>query len=444
MTAGLNQLAPGLCVHRYTAKPLRFPIDLNPRHRMHARRIDGLEWDLCAFVRSRTIISLNCCAEIRMKMGNRAERDIALDEMETGINLAKCQQCGCMRETLDQLGKSIAILPTDRSFEFRDGIARWESKMKSIRYSCLGCEHCYAGSAQNAFTAAFPETAGDFGLSCEIQAKPVGWPPVVGEYFILNPSAPVAVTTLASLDFPKQLVDQKIPGLAIVGKLETENIGIDKLIKNTIANPRLQYLILAGSEPAGHNSGQTLLALSENGVDDDKHVIGSNGKRPILRNVSRLEIDAFRSQIQVIDLIGCECIDCVRDRIAELNNQIVEIELQPASCGCSDGGCSAPALDIDKVPAVFVEEKDNPVKLDKAGYFVILPIQERKVIHIEHYTYDNSLQHVLEGNSARSLYLKIIEEKWVSEMSHAAYLGKELAKAELNLTHGILYTQDAA
>jgi hypothetical protein len=32
----------------------------------------------------------------------------------------------------------------------------------------------------------------------------------------------------------------------------------------------------------------------------------------------------------------------------------------------------------------------------------------------------------------------------VTEMSHAAYLGKELAKAELNLTHGIPYTQDAA
>jgi tetrahydromethanopterin S-methyltransferase subunit A len=379
-----------------------------------------------------------------MNMDRLPDMENALIELEAGINLPKCRQCGCMQETLDQLGKSIAILPAESASEFRLGLARWVGRMKPIRYSCLGCEHCYAGAAQNAFTAAFPETAVEVGLSCEIQANPASWPPVVGEYFILDPSAPVAVATLASLDFPKQLADQKIPGLAIVGKLETENIGIDKLIKNTIANPRLRFLILAGIEPGGHLSGQTLIALSENGVDENGRIIGSKGKRPILRNVTQAEIAAFRSQIQVIDLIGCERIDCVRDRITELKNQIVDVAVQPASCGCSNGSCTEPVVDIDAVPAILVEEMDNPVKLDKAGYFVIFPIQERKVIHVEHYSYENSLLNVLEGASARTLYLKIIEKNWVSEMSHAAYLGKELAKAELGLAYGIPYTQDAA
>lgn len=117
-------------------------------------------------------------------------------------------------------------------------------------------------------------------------------------------------------------MEQRIPGLAIVGKLETENIGIDKLIKNTTANRNLHFLILAGVEPTGHLSGQTLLALSENGVDENGRVIGSKGKRPILRNVTQAEIDAFRKQIQVIDLIGCECIECVSDKIAELRKLI--------------------------------------------------------------------------------------------------------------------------
>ncbi len=316
--------------------------------------------------------------------------------------------------------------------------------MKSIRYACLGCEHCYAGVAQNAFNTAFPETANDFGLSCGIQSNPASWPPVVGEYLLLDPSAPVAVTTLASLDFPKQLADQKIPGLAIVGKLETENIGIDKLIKNMIANANLRFLILSGIEPTGHLSGQTLLALAENGVDENKRVIGSKGKRPILRNVTLEEIEAFRSQIQVIDLIGCECIDCVNDKIAELHKQGVDIGQQPSSCDCSDGSCHPSTMDIDEVPTIFLDETDQTVRLDKAGYFVILPIPERKVIHVEHYSYDNSLLHVIEGASARTLYLKAIEQKWVSEMSHAAYMGKELAKAELNLALGIPYNQDAA
>jgi tetrahydromethanopterin S-methyltransferase subunit A len=84
------------------------------------------------------------------------------------------------------------------------------------------------------------------------------------------------------------------------------------------------------------------------------------------------------------------------------------------------------------------------VKLDPAGYFVVYPIAERGILHVEHYAYDNRLLHTLESASPRALYLKIIEEGWVSEMSHAAYLGKELIKADFSLRHGIPFLQDAA
>lgn len=66
------------------------------------------------------------------------------------------------------------------------------------------------------------------------------------------------------------------------------------------------------------------------------------------------------------------------------------------------------------------------------------------MIHLEHYGYDNRLLHALEGASPRAIYLKIIEEGWVTEMSHAAYLGKELIKAEYSLRVGLPYLQDAA
>ncbi len=84
------------------------------------------------------------------------------------------------------------------------------------------------------------------------------------------------------------------------------------------------------------------------------------------------------------------------------------------------------------------------MKLDPAGYFVIYPLAERKVIQVEHYAYDNRLLHTLESASPRALYLKIIEEGWVTEMSHAAYLGKELVKAEISLKTGAVFVQDAA
>ncbi|MFN2195682.1 MAG: DUF4346 domain-containing protein [Anaerolineales bacterium] len=377
-------------------------------------------------------------------MDDRSDLDIALSELETGIDLPKCQQCGCMRDALEHISSALPTHSGERTKALHTSLPGWVENMKPIRYACLGCEHCYAGAAENAFSAAFPDTYNQIGLSCEMQTNAAGWPPVVGEYVVLDPSAPVAVTTLASADFSIQLADQRIPGLAIVGKLETENIGIDKIIKNTIANPKLRFLIVAGTEPKGHLSGQTLLALAENGVDENRRVIGSKGKRPVLRNVTQMEIEAFRQQIQVFDLIDCECIDCVQDKIAELCHQVVAFAPQAASCGCADGSCHESSLEIDKVPAVFIDETNQPVKLDKAGYFVIFPVAERKTIHVEHYNYDNLLLHVIEGASARSLYLEIIDQNWVSEMSHAAYLGKELAKAELSLATGTAYNQDAA
>ncbi len=380
----------------------------------------------------------------RLEMDSHSDFEISLKELETGINLTKCQQCGCMSETLEQISRTVQLLPASSAPEIRNALPEWADKMKSIRYSCLGCEHCYAGVGQNAFIAAFPETENQFELSCEIKTNVDSWPPVVGEYLVLDPSAPVAVTTLASLDLPKELAEQKIPGLAIVGKLETENIGIDKIIKNTIANPNLRFLILAGIDPKGHLCGQTLLSLSENGVDRSGRVIGSIGKRPVLRNISPAEIASFRKQVRVIDLIGCECVECISEKVASLRDQAPTQALESTSCGCTDGSCQVATPETEAVPIVTVEETNQPVKLDKAGYFVILPLADRKVICVEHYSYDNSLLHILEGTSARSLYMKIIEQNWVSEMSHAAYLGKELAKAQSSLNFGIPYSQDAA
>jgi tetrahydromethanopterin S-methyltransferase subunit A len=74
----------------------------------------------------------------------------------------------------------------------------------------------------------------------------------------------------------------------------------------------------------------------------------------------------------------------------------------------------------------------------------VLPLQDKQSIGVEHYAYDNTLLHTLEGTSAQSLYKAVISNGWVTELSHAAYLGMELAKAELALRHGYPYVQDGA
>lgn len=265
-----------------------------------------------------------------------SELQISQNEIITGIALPKCQQCGCMRETLDQIEKVLPELDGTQAMLFKDELPGWQALMKPVRYSCLGCEHCYAGVGQNAFTEAFPQVANSFGLSCEIQSLTTVWPPVVGEYWVLDKEAQIAVATLASLNLAKQIADQKPQGVSIVGKLETENIGIDKLIKNMIANPSLRYLVLAGEESQGHQSGQTLLALFQNGIDDTGRVIGSKGKRPILRNTTHEEINEFRKQVQIVDLISCQDVERIAQTIADLNTlKSLENIMVPEPCGCA-------------------------------------------------------------------------------------------------------------
>ncbi len=70
-----------------------------------------------------------------IEMENSSHMEISLKELRTGIDLTKCQQCGCMDETLEQIGKSLPGLPEESTTEFRNGLPGWVEKMKSIRYS---------------------------------------------------------------------------------------------------------------------------------------------------------------------------------------------------------------------------------------------------------------------------------------------------------------------
>jgi tetrahydromethanopterin S-methyltransferase subunit A len=54
------------------------------------------------------------------------------------------------------------------------------------------------------------------------------------------------------------------------------------------------------------------------------------------------------------------------------------------------------------------------------------------------------LAHVIEGPQAALIASTIVERGFVTQLDHAAYLGRELAKAEAALLDGITYEQDAA
>jgi tetrahydromethanopterin S-methyltransferase subunit A len=91
-------------------------------------------------------------------------------------------------------------------------------------------------------------------------------------------------------------------------------------------------------------------------------------------------------------------------------------------------------------------EAKEPRRLtpDPAGFFVVYPEAPRRRLTVEHYTKDGVLDSVIEGRTPSAVYGEIIQRKLVSRLDHAAYLGRELARAERSMGTGETYVQDRA
>lgn len=272
--------------------------------------------------------------------------------------------------------------------------------------------------------------------------------PALGEYHVvsLEPACVVAVSTLASADLSERLSSLAPQGLSIVGKTETENIGIEKIILNTLAVPAIRHLILCGRESEGHLAGQTLEALVQHGVGAGMRVRGSRGRKPVLANLSKDQVEAFRGQVQILNRIGCEDATVILSDIAALaastdSNEARASKDRPEPMVTAQT-LSAPLTKVEVVPSGFKDP--TQVKLDPKGYFVIVPKSETGEIYVEHYSNQDQLLHVFKGKGARDLYWAILDLGLVSELSHAAYLGKELMAAELSMSQGFKYVQDKA
>ncbi|MEM0030238.1 MAG: hypothetical protein QXN32_04895, partial [Candidatus Nitrosocaldus sp.] len=125
--------------------------------------------------------------------------------------------------------------------------------------------------------------------------------PIRHDTFIGNSNSCIALCTLSSIDLLLSASRSDLMQyIAIVGRLLSENKGIDALVRYVIADKRrVRYMIIAGKDSKGHLAGQSLLALWLNGIDVNGRIIGSKGKDPIL-TVSKDEVDEFRARINTI------------------------------------------------------------------------------------------------------------------------------------------------
>lgn len=358
-------------------------------------------------------------------------------EFEKGVSLEKCLSCSCMRDTLSSVHDSLSGVKCKGAIELRGDIKTWLKTLRPPETTCRGCSHCFPAVVTNIFNDNF-EGAAVRESTCGFEVHDESWPVVPGEYFVCHRGAPVAVSTLSDASLAEGLHKMKIKELCIVGKMETENIGIDKVIKNVTTNSAIRFLILAGKDSKGHRSGQTILSLKANGTDKDKRVIGSKGKRPILKNVTNSEVKAFLKQVEIIDMVGCDDTNKIAQKIKEL---AARRSCTAACCGTAAKVEPVKTITPKKIAASMPKGK---VTLDKAGYFVITPDRKKGMMTVEHYSYENELLRIITGSDTKSLYMTIVNGGWVTELSHAAYLGKELTRAGMCLKHNIKYIQDGA
>jgi dihydropteroate synthase-like protein len=96
------------------------------------------------------------------------------------------------------------------------------------------------------------------------------------------------------------------------------------------------------------------------------------------------------------------------------------------------------------VKVVVTSETAEPATLDSAGTFKISVDRIEGFIVAAHYLPSDMSKsiNIVKGKTAETIYAKVLELGLVSRLDHAAYLGMELAKAEVALITGKDYVQD--
>ncbi|OLN30115.1 DUF4346 domain-containing protein [Desulfosporosinus metallidurans] len=370
-------------------------------------------------------------------------------ELDNVRQLKKCTACECFLDVIEGVKGDLEKIDTQDSKAAQEDMKHWLSAGNKERHACYGCEECLPISPYNRFSASLKgdgtskvpnaETIETNSCGCGGACKPLTpqpktirkWPIIEGDYIVGNPEASIAICTLADIDLPNEL---KEVGLleyaAIIGTLYTENLGIERVIRNLTANPNIGYLILCGKDSRGHRAGQAILSLKDNGLDLDNRIIGALGPRPVLKNITAGEIEAFRKHITVINEIGTQD----TSRLTEVVKAYMDKPKGVAPI-------LPPKVQMPKVVEA-VPRSNREWTHDPEGFFLLLLDRDAKSIICEHYVEEGVINEVIKGVSAEDITNTVIKRGLLSRLDHAAYLGRELAKAETALNLGIPYTQD--
>jgi tetrahydromethanopterin S-methyltransferase subunit A len=257
---------------------------------------------------------------------------------------------------------------------------------------------------------------------------------IVGDVVFGGADSPVAVCTLATRRLLPLLAGR--PEIAVAGRVFTENVGIERMVQNLVGSERLRYLIVCGRE-SRHRVGQTIVALHRNGLDDASRVVGSDGPEPLMPNLTQMQLRAFQERVVLVDLIGEEDAEVIAARA----RQLVAEPRQPNSLS-SEGGVPSTSADQSPVITAWPEPADAWV-YDPTGFFLVFVDRMGRRLRVEQYNQERRLVRTYLGKNAEELCHTIVRDEQVTLLAHAAYLGRELAKAEVALRFDLEYEQDS-
>jgi len=258
------------------------------------------------------------------------------------------------------------------------------------------------------------------------------WPVVPGAYVVGDRNGCVAVCALTSQRLAAPLA--ALPGVTIAGRVYSANLGLEKIVANVVSNPAIRFVVVCGKESPFFQAGQALCALAANGTDAAGRIEGAQGHLPELSQTPPDQAARFRRQVEVVDCIG-----------------EVDVNRLTAVIGGLAGRNPGLYAETDAPPPSAPEAgfrmlrpggRREPLALDARGYFVVTLDRPVRDIVVRHYQPDNTPAHLMRGRSAEAILLGLLREGLISQMSHAGYLGAELAKAETALRLGLDYEQD--
>jgi tetrahydromethanopterin S-methyltransferase subunit A len=209
------------------------------------------------------------------------------------VDSARCTGCGTC----------VKVCP-ENVFEIKNIDGKSVSAVVAEK-NCFACKACEIRCPEHAIEIVAPEIR-------KVEPPP-DYPPEEGRYLRGNDLSPVAVVAiLDTFDFKippelTRLLQVAIEsGAALAGTLQTENVGIEKLIANVVANPNIRYLVICWRESQGHHPADALVNLVENGVKEDKRrtIIGAKAPTPYLPNIPLGSIERFRRQVTIVNLLS--------------------------------------------------------------------------------------------------------------------------------------------